>query len=327
MRIVQFSVRNYRSITVANKIKMGEITTLVGKNNEGKSNILRALAITMKVLQYYSHDPRPLSPTMVKMMGYDWHSDFPVSLQEQYPDGSTIITIDFALNETETAELRALCSVAISQYVPIRVSYNSTLKIEIPKKGTPAFSNPDVKKTIIKYVCQKIDINHIPAIRTTKDSMEVVRRIISYQLNSIEDQPEYTAAMNIINSIRQSSLDSMATELLPELTMYLPEIQSIKLSLPEEKKQNIMYRDIDITIDDGCLTSLDAKGDGVKSLVAMAMLSLESRNNLTSVVAIEEPESHLHPYAARKLLKTIEIIGRSKQVILTTHSPLFIRVC
>jgi len=42
MRLIRFSVLNYRSITTAHKIEMSNLTVLVGKNNEGKSNILRA---------------------------------------------------------------------------------------------------------------------------------------------------------------------------------------------------------------------------------------------------------------------------------------------
>lgn len=37
MRLIRFSVTNYRSITTAHKIQMSNMTVLVGKNNEGKS--------------------------------------------------------------------------------------------------------------------------------------------------------------------------------------------------------------------------------------------------------------------------------------------------
>ena len=39
MKLVSFSVTNYRSITKAHKISLGQYTVLLGKNNEGKSNI------------------------------------------------------------------------------------------------------------------------------------------------------------------------------------------------------------------------------------------------------------------------------------------------
>lgn len=45
MKLSDFSVNNYRSITTARKIPTKNMTVLVGKNNEGKSNILSALAL------------------------------------------------------------------------------------------------------------------------------------------------------------------------------------------------------------------------------------------------------------------------------------------
>lgn len=53
MKLVEFSVSNYRSITSAHKIKLQNFTVLVGKNNEGKDlmekcnlhTILRLLVI------------------------------------------------------------------------------------------------------------------------------------------------------------------------------------------------------------------------------------------------------------------------------------------
>ena len=47
MKLSDFSVVNYRSITTARKIKTNNMTVLVGKNNEGKSNILRALTLSL----------------------------------------------------------------------------------------------------------------------------------------------------------------------------------------------------------------------------------------------------------------------------------------
>lgn len=60
MRLSSFSVVNYRSITNARKIQTNKTTVLVGKNNEGKSNILRALTLAMDIMKMYSSDPRSL---------------------------------------------------------------------------------------------------------------------------------------------------------------------------------------------------------------------------------------------------------------------------
>ena len=50
MKLVEFSVTNFRSITKAHKIKLQDMTVLLGKNNEGKSNLLTALNVAMEAI-------------------------------------------------------------------------------------------------------------------------------------------------------------------------------------------------------------------------------------------------------------------------------------
>ena len=66
MKLSDFSVINYRSITTARKIHTNNMTVLVGKNNEGKSNILRALTLAMDIMKLYAMNPRMLSTSSAK---------------------------------------------------------------------------------------------------------------------------------------------------------------------------------------------------------------------------------------------------------------------
>ena len=50
MKVVSFTVKNYRSIVEAHKIVLNDYNVLLGKNNEGKSNILRALSVCMNCI-------------------------------------------------------------------------------------------------------------------------------------------------------------------------------------------------------------------------------------------------------------------------------------
>ena len=52
MQLSYFTVQNYRSITDAYKLNMSELTVLLGKNNKGKTNIIRAIILGMRVLHY-----------------------------------------------------------------------------------------------------------------------------------------------------------------------------------------------------------------------------------------------------------------------------------
>lgn len=110
MKLVSFSVTNYRSITTAYKLPIRQSTVLIGPNNEGKSNILRALVTALGVLS---------SLAKIKIMRgrllhsafrrdiYDWSKDFPITLQEKNPNGESIFDLEFELAEDEISQFIA----------------------------------------------------------------------------------------------------------------------------------------------------------------------------------------------------------------------------
>jgi predicted ATP-binding protein involved in virulence len=74
-------------------------------------------------------------------------------------------------------------------------------------------------------------------------------------------------------------------------------------------------------------TSLSSKGDGVQSLAALSLMrhaSQRSASDRQLILAVEEPESHLHPNAIHALRSVLLDIAKQHQVIITTHCPLFI---
>ena len=81
MKLVEFSVTNFRSITKAHKIKLQDMTVLVGKNNEGKSNLLTALNVAMEAIIQHSHDEYRYVGYRNRL--YIWERDFPISLQKR----------------------------------------------------------------------------------------------------------------------------------------------------------------------------------------------------------------------------------------------------
>lgn len=326
MKLSSFSVINYRSITTARKIQTKNMTVLVGKNNEGKSNILRALTLAMDIMKMYASDPRALrfSPRQLRNR-YDWKRDYPLALQERNQNGCSSIDLDFELTSDEISDIRTLTGIRLTGNIPVRVSINdTTVKIDIPKKGTAAFSDVEKKQKIIEYVCFKIDFNFIPAIRTEHDALRVIDKLIDNQLSTLESNPEYIAATETINRLQQNSLDRISEQLVTPLRDFLPSVRNVKINLTKEQRMNTVRHNTEIIVDDGTPTPIQQKGDGIKSLTALAMLSIQSRSDRVSVIAIEEPESHLHPESARQLYNTIAALAENHQVVLTTHSPLFV---
>ncbi|WP_366521822.1 AAA family ATPase [Herbaspirillum rubrisubalbicans] len=81
MRLAAFSVTNFRSLTNQHQIRLAESTVLLGRNNEGKSNVLHALNIAMNALKVHARD---ISPHAIPLeQRYYWERDFPLSLQSR----------------------------------------------------------------------------------------------------------------------------------------------------------------------------------------------------------------------------------------------------
>ena len=327
MKLSDFSVVNYRSITTARKIKTNNMTVLVGKNNEGKSNILRALTLAMDIMKIYSKDPRSLQIAVRPYLKnhYSWEKDYPISLQEKNPNGWSSIDLNFELDEQDILAIRSMTGIRLSGCIPVRVSTNgAAAKIDIPKRGTAAFADADNKKKIIEYVCFKIDFNFIPAVRTEYDALRVVDSLIEKSLETLDTNPDYINAMNKIEELQQGILDGISNQIIEPLQEFLPTVRNVQIHIHNERRSIAMRRNTEIIIDDGTPTPIQQKGDGIKSLTALAILNIPARVDRVSVVAIEEPESHLHPESARQLYDTIMSLSQTHQIVLTTHSPLFV---
>ena len=327
MKLSDFSVVNYRSITTARKIKTNNMTVLVGKNNEGKSNILRALTLAMDIMKIYSKDPRSLQIAVRPYLKnhYSWEKDYPISLQEKNPNGWSSIDLNFELDEQDILAIRSMTGIRLSGCIPVQVSTNgAAAKIDIPKRGTAAFADADNKKKIIEYVCFKIDFNFIPAVRTEYDALRVVDSLIEKSLETLDTNPDYINAMNKIEELQQGILDGISNQIIEPLQEFLPTVRNVQIHIQNERRRIAMRRNTEIIIDDGTPTPIQQKGDGIKSLTALAILNIPARVDRVSVVAIEEPESHLHPESARQLYDTIMSLSQTHQIVLTTHSPLFV---
>lgn len=64
-------------------------------------------------------------------------------------------------------------------------------------------------------------------------------------------------------------------------------------------------------------------GDGVISLFKIALTLLSEQED--EVLIIDEPELSLHPQAQKNLIKVLSESSFEKQIIITTHSPYFVR--
>lgn len=342
MKLVSFSVENYRSITTARKIPLSGYSILIGANNEGKSNILHALALGMYALANWVATVRRLpdgrivrsSPQSVghrSSSNFDWKTDFPISKQAKASASScTKITLDFQLNENELAEFRDEIKSNLNGTLPILLSFNRegfNLSVQKPGRGHATINKKSTR--IAAFVSQRIRFNYIPAIRTSESATNIISQLVERELSGIENNPDYVAALEKIEQLQRPIFDKLANTIQSTISGFLPTVRSVKLNPLREARYRALRREAEILVDDGSLTKLARKGDGIQSLAALALMrhaADEGSKAISTIIAIEEPESHLHPRAIHELRSVIESISAKNQIVLTSHSPLFVKM-
>lgn len=328
MLLKQFSVTNYRSITSAHKIPIDETTVLIGKNNEGKSNILKSLQVAMSLLQEHANTNGKRTPRTLlsESKGYEWKRDFPIQFQDRKQNTQTIFKLEFSLDDNEVLEFRNEIGCNLNGYLPLQIKIGKENESEInvvkTGKGTKRLTSQSAK--IAQFIASKIYFNYIPAIRTDDEALNLIGDMVSRELRSLEKETEYINALNTITNLQKPILNDIAKKVQKALTEFLPSIKNVDIAIPDSARRIAFRRDFSLIIDDGIPTDIEFKGDGVKSLAVLGLLKSHNSRSGASILAIEEPESHLHPGAIHQVNEIIQSLAENYQVLLSTHNPLFV---
>src|SRR5207302_5609296 len=137
-----------------------------------------------------------------------------------------------------------------------------------------------------------------------KTAYEIVGELVEKELSVVESDAGYLEALKSVAKIQQPVLDKISASIKETLKEFLPNVKEVRVSISEEERFRALRRACEIVVDDGTPTQLIRKGDGVQSLAALSLMrhaSESSGSGRNLILAIEEPESHLHPNAIHQL--------------------------
>jgi predicted ATP-dependent endonuclease of OLD family len=331
LRLVNFSVSYFRSITAAHKVPISDRTILIGRNNEGKSNVLKALNFAMVALiEHYYREERGRSIRRTVRRKYDsnyyWETDFPINLQSKSSPKHSIFKLEFELSSTELVEFKKEIGSNLNGTLPLEIRIGKENKpiLKVTKKGA-GYKNLNSKSGKIAYfIAHRILFNYIPAIRTDKEALSVISDMLAQELQVLEKDQDYEKALTVITNLQKPVIKKLAERIKEPLKEFMPNIKKVNINVTDDIRRTSFRRDFEVIIDDGTPTSIEFKGDGVKSLAALGLLKNREFQGVASIIAIEEPESHLHPSAIHQLNEIICSLSNKNQVIVTTHNPLFV---
>lgn len=328
MKLVSVSIENYRSISKTSKIHLGSSTILIGPNNEGKSNILRALVAAMNVLTMQRVPTADREFRMLLHRFYDWEKDFPIHLQDAKSAGQSNITLEFTLDSEELQEFQAEIKSSLNGTLPIRIALGKMeYKITVRKQGPGGKVLSGKAAAISKFVANRLDIEYIPAVRTAQSAQQIVEGMVARELMTLERNEDYRALLTRVAELQEPLLKTLSATIRDTLVKFLPAVKDVHVEISSEGRYRALRRECEVVVDDGTPTLLEAKGDGVQSLAALGMMRHASETGARGrnlVIAIEEPESHLHPRAIHEFKEVILELAKKHQVLLTSHNPLFV---
>lgn len=338
MILGSISIKNYRSIFEIKNLKFSDtLTTFIGKNNQGKSNILKAIDLVFQCINMQSEMVLGRRPYLFRDIDYRWEKDFPVQKQNRRKyDQTTKISIALLLSEQEIEDYSKNIGFRIAPklFVSITFEKEHKYKFELSSSGISKqkFQNSEISIKSALWILGKINFQYIPAIRTENLADEIANNIISLELSQLapKKREKLEDAIKQIDELQKPILRQLEKNLSSTLKEFVPDIQKVSLN---EKRSSYRYSrrynddtDFYIKIDDGSDTMLSQKGDGVKSLITLGMMRQKGKSGIGKglILAIEEPESHLHPEAIRQIGIVVHDIAQNNQVIVTSHSPLFV---
>lgn len=327
MKLASVSIKDFRSITDAYKIPIGDLVVLVGPNNEGKSNVLKAVVLALALIakpRTAIGGPRVRFRTAPDdLLTYDWYRDYPMSLQATKSAGRSEIVLEFSMTSDETLLFKKETTLNLNKNLKLAVFPgldDTVVELKLQGQAKSKLSEEQFS-AITKFVARRIEIRYVPTVRSAETAEQTVNELVAAELRRLEDNSEYVKLLEKIEETQRPILDSLAKELTTTVRKFIPEVRGIRLG---QGIRRAVSRSATVSVNDGADTLLALKGDGVKSLTAIALMrhsSQKTSKGRSVIFAIEEPESHLHPDAIHRLRQVLVDISQKNQVILTTHSP------
>ncbi|GGE28874.1 ATP-dependent nuclease [Psychroflexus planctonicus] len=342
MKIHKLKIHNFRSIKDG-EFYFDDYSLLIGENNAGKSNVFRAIRIFYEELKFNSN------------------SDFP---KFQTDDNESWLEIEFLTDDEEQNTLRDKyqSSDNILRVRKILTTENTDFKPLIKANQSNIFAyEKGSLSTNYFYGAKNISqsklgsIIYIPEISKVDDNLklsgpsplrEMINFVVKKAIQKSISFEKLNGAFELFNNEFRTeakedfSIEELENDINKEIKNW-----NIKfgLNINAIQPNDIVRNLVSHHIQDGNLenqtVAIDSFGQGVQRHLIYTLLKLsakyteniEKKNkkefspNLT-LILFEEPEAFLHPSQQEKLnisLKELSL-GDSQQILITTHSPLFV---
>ncbi len=305
MRIASVEISNFRALRKI-AVPMRQFSVLLGENDVGKTSFLYAIEnfFSAKKLNdpkdWYKHDTS--ADIRVTVTFSDISDDESLGSLIRN-DGTIIVNRIFSFNKTPITK-------AI-------LDDNSAIDIEKPTAARWFSSNN------FHFIPVRRDL----AVQFSMNKTAMLGKLLRATMRqAIEDAGAETPLQEVANVLK-GAIDGPRLKMEEFLKEQLSN-DSVKLGFDDLEIDPTEGVKFSVTLSDDRVDSIDIqdRGAGTQNNLIIALFRLLATSNLEGdfIFAMEEPENSLHPKAQRQLLGVVQDISKSTQVIVTTHSPVFI---
>ena len=334
MIIKKIVAKNYRTLEDVELKFSGYYTAISGKNNAGKSNIIRAIRSILNQGMRF----RLRGGSILGLEGFDWKDVITSWKKDTKEDISINITLeihkdcDAAIYKFLTDLIfKDLTDFTISECENLHINFTRTAKNESKysvflgeNEVKDSYQQQEVLKRLKSTDCLIFHNSTTSDFNPFDNSMDRVTNFISNSdLEAINKKKEELV------KIVQKSLKNHQAE-LTELLGNLEDKYEVSLST---QGLNFERETINISLKErGADVSLDDWGSGTKNrtLIFLNLLNAKRAQHTTvdsdriaPIILIEEPECFLHPQAQAEFGRILQDLANELQIqiITTTHSP------
>lgn len=332
LKLTRVAVQNYRSFPEKSELVLAEgMNALVGPNNCGKSNFLRAVGMALD--PEYAFDGRRDVPGQRKFA-------FPRTTLTFHCAGRTSSekTLLRYLSEYERSVVGEDRSIyADDGMVRFIVTYRGNQRTGTSRqeyfaakgvgdrRGDPELNTKAIRQLRKAVRFATIDSGESLSSMLNGKFRDILHGVLKEHMRSEFDLAE--KARDVYVSGLQSDLLTPMRERVEEIAIRLfPEIRAVSL-VPTVSAIDETLSNVEIRVRDSVETALLDKGMGVTGGVLVALLRyLADASKQSLVFAIEEPEAFLHPGAQESLRDDLEGLAERDDVslLVSTHSPFIV---
>ncbi|WP_405567764.1 ATP-dependent nuclease [Polaribacter sp. Asnod6-C07] len=304
MKIKSIQIKRYLSIInlKLNLDSLEHITTICGANNAGKTNVLRAINLFFNPKDYEASKDCPNH----KFYGSRGGNVFPE------------ITLDFEKENVIYRITKKFNLEGISEVKGIKIISKS--------------NKQDLDENFIATFENKISFFFLPSINIS------FPELINNLIEEIYDLEYSKARFSGLKSELKKSFDNYTNGLVEVLNNLATEINPTFKEFNEnwevgfefvsdvKKFRDLISNDVEFYFNDKSNRNIEAKGSGLQRLGFILMHSriLSKIKNKQPIILIDEPDIYLHQGLQKKLKLHLENLCPKSQIILTSHSPVFI---